>query len=80
MISKKANLSENLEMAFLRDVQVCPDSGIAARYKRLGLSVRQGQKLKAAMLEKGLICQQMETNSNGRVRVTKLADKAKSLF
>lgn len=43
------------ELAFLKDVQKYPESGIAARYRRLGLSVRQGQKLIAKLLEQDLI-------------------------
>ena len=75
--SKKANLSENLEMAFLRDVNQYTESGIAERYKRLGISVRQGQKLKSKTLNKGLIEESIQTTNNGRISVIKLTEKAK---
>jgi len=67
------------EIAFLKDVQEFPDSGIAARYKRLDLSVRQGQKLKAKLLEKELIEEYQETTKSGRLRVIRLTEKGKAL-
>ncbi|MHC4187762.1 MAG: hypothetical protein ACYSRQ_06170 [Planctomycetota bacterium] len=78
--SKKAGLAENLEIAFLRDVKDHPDGGIAVRYKRLGLSVRQGQKLKAKLLEKGLIEEHQETTKTGRLTVIHLTDRGKKLI
>ncbi len=54
------------EISFLKDILNYPESGVAARYKRLELSGRQGQKLKSHMLEKGLIQEQLETTSAGR--------------
>ncbi|GAI68660.1 unnamed protein product, partial [marine sediment metagenome] len=38
---------DNSVLNFLKDIQQYPKSGIAERYKRLEISVRQGQKLKA---------------------------------
>ena len=58
----------DVEMAFLQDVKEHPDSGVAARYKRLGLSVRQGQKAKARLLEKGMIFEEDVRTPKGRVR------------
>lgn len=60
---------------FLADVRDYPDSGIAARYKRLGISVRQGQKLKAGLLDRQFIedCE-IRTNT-GRIRVVRLTEK-----
>jgi len=78
--SKKAHLAEDLEMAFLRDVQDYPESGIAFRYKRLNLSVRQGQKLKAKLLEAGFIEEYQEITKTGRLRVTRLTAKSKVLL
>jgi hypothetical protein len=74
-MSKKADLAKNLELAFLRDVQDKPDSGIAARYKRLGLSVRQGQILKARALQKSLIQETIEVTKTGRIIALSLTDK-----
>ena len=67
----------SLEMAFLEDVQDHPDSGVAARYKRLGLSARQGQKLKFKMAEQGLIAERLETTVVGRLAVIELSEKGK---
>ena len=67
------------EIEFLMDVEQYPDSGVAARYERLGLSVRQGQKLIKKLFEEGLIEQQLETTETGRVRVIRLTEKGKRL-
>jgi DNA helicase HerA-like ATPase len=77
-MSKKADLAKNLELAFLRDVREYPDSGIAARYQRLGLSVRQGQKLKARLIEQGLIEEHMDTTNKGRLSIIQLTPKGKA--
>jgi hypothetical protein len=71
---------ENTEIAFLKDVQEYPDSGIAARYKRLGLSVRHGQKLKAKALQEELIEEHIEAFKTGRLRVILLTEKAITLL
>ena len=73
--NKKTGLIEDLEMAFLRDINQYPDSGIAQRYKRLEISVRQGQKLKDKLLNQGLILECQETTKTGRLKVIKLTDK-----
>jgi hypothetical protein len=79
-MSKKADLAKNLELAFLRDVQDNPDSGIAQRYKRLGLSVRQGQKLKQTEIQKGLIQESTETTSEGRLKLLCLTFQGTSIL
>jgi hypothetical protein len=71
---------EDVELAFLRDVQKDPDSGVAARYKRLGLSGRQGQKIKVKLLERDLIQENQEITKNGRLTITPLTEKAKKLL
>ncbi|MFC1794068.1 ATP-binding protein [Planctomycetota bacterium] len=68
---------KNTEIALLKDVEESPDSGIAARYKRLGLSVRQGQKVKTKLLEQGLIEEDQETTRIGRRTVVQLSEKGK---
>jgi len=70
---------ENTKIAFLKDVHDYPDSGIAARYKRLGLSVRHGQKVKAKLLEDGLIEEHQQITNTGRLRVIRLTEKGKAL-
>ncbi|MCA9448276.1 MAG: hypothetical protein KC931_14245, partial [Candidatus Omnitrophica bacterium] len=70
---------DNLALTFLKDISDHPDSGVANRYKRLGISVRQGQKLKARMVAEGLIEDRLETTEKGTKRVvrpTRLADQA----
>ena len=62
-------------MAFLRDVQQYPDSGIANRYKRLHVSVRQGQKVKQAALEQGLIEEQLATTDSGRLKIIRITSQ-----
>jgi len=67
-------------IAFLKDVQEYPDSGVAARYKRLGLSVRQGQNLISKLLEQGLIEQHQETTKTGRLKVVRLSEKGRAIL
>ena len=70
----------SLETGFLQDVQTHPDSGIAARYKRLGISVRQGQKIKAYLASGGLIEEEETRTPTGRLRVIRLTDKGKQFL
>ena len=79
-VNSEAKESSDNEAAFLKDVQKYPESGVAARYKRLGLSVRQGQKLIAKMFETSLIKQHQETTKNGRLRVIRLTEKGKAVL
>ena len=59
----------------LRDIQRFPDSGIAERYKRMGLSVRQGQKLKLRLIDAGFIVEHMLTTHAGKLRVVQLTEQ-----
>jgi len=68
------------EIVFLQDVRDRLDSGVAARYRRLGLSGRQGQKLKAKLLEQGLIEQQLGTTHTGRRMTVQLTEKGKQVL
>lgn len=70
---------DDVGMRFLRDIQQYPDSGVAARYSRLGLSVRQGQKVEAKLLEQGVIEERMETTHAGRLATTQLTEQGKRL-
>lgn len=70
-----ADAHEGLRAGFLRDVQAHPDSGIAARYKRLGISVRQGQKIKAYLAADGLVEEQEERTSTGKLLRIRLTEK-----
>jgi len=72
--------SEDLIIAFLKDIQEYPDSGIALRYKHLGISVRQGQKIKAKALEKQLIEEGIESTNTGRIKRIRLTKKGNALL
>jgi len=74
------NQADKLKIAFLKDVEEHPDSGIASRYKRLKISVRQGQKLKSKLLHENLIVENMELSSTGRVKAVQLTDEGKQLI
>jgi tRNA-binding EMAP/Myf-like protein len=70
----------SIEARFLSDVRTYPDSGIAERYKRLGLSVRQGQKLKAYLIKSGLITEAREHTHTGRLTRIRLTEKARGFL
>lgn len=65
------------QRALLTDIARFPESGIAERYKRLGLSVRQGQKTKEALLARGLIQEEIQTTSRGKLRVIRLTEEGR---
>jgi hypothetical protein len=72
--------SDNVANAFLEDIKHDPDSGVAARYKRLGLSVRQGQNLKSRLADQGLIEEHLETTDTGRRMTVRLTAKGGRLL
>jgi len=72
--------SKGPEIAFLQDVVDCPDSGVAARYKRLGLSGRQGQKLKTRLLDQGFIEEHLGMTHAGRLMTIRLTEQGKKLL
>lgn len=65
----------DLEQLFLQDVREYPESGIGERYRRLGISVRQGQRLKAQLVEDGLIEEAEKKTKSGRLRLIRLTEK-----
>lgn len=65
---------------FLQDVSDYPDSGVAARYKRMGLSVRQGQKLKMRAVADGLFVETEEHTQTGRMLLLRLTEKGRQLL
>jgi len=67
-------------LAFLQDIQQHPDSGIARRYKRLEISVRQGQKLKETAIVRGLIEEHIETTKTGRIKVVRITRKGQTII
>ncbi len=52
------------EQTFLMDILKQPNSGNAQRYKRLGISVRQGQKLKDRLCRDGIIAESEAITAN----------------
>jgi hypothetical protein len=66
------------EQTFLMDILLHPDSGIAQRYKRLSISVRQGQKLKDRLCREGLIAESEAINTAGRKKILVLLPKGKA--
>lgn len=70
---------EPRELALFADIVRYRDSGVAERYKRFGISVRQGQKLKRALLDRDLIQEQVEPTARGRIRVMRLTDSGQVL-
>ena len=75
-----ADSSSHLESAFLQDVVDHPESGVAARYQRLGLSGRQGQKLKTKLLGQGLIEEQLETTRGGRLMTVRVTERGEQML
>ena len=71
---------QEIEAALLQDVQAYPASGVAARYKRLGISVRQGQKLKARLLQRSLVAEQQEHTKTGRLNRLILTEAGSELL
>jgi DNA helicase HerA-like ATPase len=80
--SQKLNtsLSDDQAMLFLQDVKDYPESGIAQRYKRLALSVRQGQKLKSRLISENLISETLETTFHGTLRRIRLTEKGETIL
>ncbi len=77
-VAKKLKSIDDSVLAFLKDIQQYPDCGIAERYKRLEISVRQGQKLKTKTLEKGLVEESTRTIKTGRLKVIQLTQKGRA--
>jgi hypothetical protein len=69
--------STDIGVLFLGDILEYPESGVAQRYKRLGISVRQGQKWKARLAERRDILETLETTSTGTRRVIRLTEQGR---
>ena len=68
------------ELAFLRDVAAYADGGVAERYKRLGFSVRFGERVKRTLAEKQLVQEEIQTTSRGKLRVIRLTEEGRLLL
>ena len=78
--SKAVQSPEGPGLAFLLDIREYPESGIAERYRRLSLSVRQGQKLKKRLMEEGLLLDHVESTQTGRIRIVRLTEQGGQLL
>ncbi len=76
-VSTSAHAEDFLSLAFLKDVVEFPESGVANRYKRLGISVRQGQKLKEHLVKEGLVTETLEQTSKGMIRIVRVTERGK---
>lgn len=72
----ECSLTES-ELAFLKDVAIMPESGVVARYTRLGLSGRQGDKAKRALIDLDLIEETERLTQKGRTKVIRLTESGK---
>ena len=68
------------EQAFLKDVALKPDSGVVARYTRLGLSGRQGDKAKHSLIDLGLVEEVEQLTSRGRSKIIRLTEKGRAIL
>jgi hypothetical protein len=66
------------EETLLKDVILHPISGIAERYKRLGLSVRKGSGILDSLLAKGMLSITDIPVFKGRVKFLELADSGRA--
>lgn len=74
-----ADLSPD-EINFLEDIALVPCSTVTARYKRLGLSGRQGDKIKHSLLDKRLVSEDERITPNGRTKVIRLTEETKKVL
>ncbi len=72
---KKLRMSMG-EISLMKDIAQHPLSGIVERYKRLGLSSYQGNKLKNDLIQKGLIKETSINTKKGRIKVLRLNQSA----
>lgn len=79
-VLRKPLPTEDTARAFLQDTYQYPESGIAHRYKRLRISVRQGQKLKSRLISENLISETLETTFHGSLRRIRLTEKGKVIL
>jgi hypothetical protein len=73
-------IPKTLMSQFLSDIQKYPESNITERYKRMGLSARQGHKFKAKALKLSLIEENLVTTRTGWQTLTQLTQKGKEVL
>ena len=77
--SPQLQLSDS-ELRLLQDIAVAPESGTVARYTRLSLSGRQGDKAKHALIDAGLVEENERLTQKGRTKTARLTDTGKRLL
>lgn len=75
---KEAELTD-IEKGLVIDVVNDPFRGIVNRYKRLNISTRNGNVIKKALIEKGLIKQQKIITKNGWIVLLELTKKGEDI-
>jgi len=68
------------EREFLEDVMKYRTSGISERYKRLGLSVDEGNRIKNYLLSSNIIISSDVSTGRGRIKYLELSRKGKELL
>lgn len=68
------------EQRLLQDIALVPNSGVAARYARLSLSGRQGDKAKRSLIEQGFIEEAEQLTAKGRSKSIRLTESGKQVL
>ena len=76
---QQVSLSDS-EMRLLKDIALATNSGVVARYTRLGLSGRQGDKAKRSLIEQGLIEETERLTPKGRTKSIRLTTSGKRIL
>ena len=71
---KDIALNERM-LAFMEDIALCPDGGVKERYKRLGLSVWQGNRIKEELIYNGWVEGQMIKVGQTRKLILRLTNE-----
>jgi len=77
--ARQSTLSDS-EQRLLQDIALVPNSGVVARYTRLGLSGRQGDKAKRSLIEQGFIEESEHLTPKGRTKAIRLTESGKRLL
>jgi len=77
--AQQASLSDS-EQRLLQDIALVPNSGVVARYTRLGLSGRQGDKAKRSLIEQGFIEESKRLTPKGRTKAIRLTESGKRML
>jgi len=65
------------ESLMLRDVREYPMSCMTERYERIGVSGYKGNKLKDALIGKGLVVMESVSTGQGRVEIMRMTERGK---